>query len=218
MVARLLLDQVGQDLAVGGRLKQAALVFEVAAQQLRIDDIAVMRQREVARVVAEEERLDILHAAASGRGVTHMADGRGTFQRGEFRLVENLRHQPSALDAAERAALVHRDDAGPLLPAVLQGVETVIGQRRGVRHSVDAEHPALLVQFTVADHFHHTTRRFFAGAPESPRKPRGPCPGRGGNGPCRVSRWSWHPTDGRCRATPRRPARSRRPTSCRTRS
>ena len=60
MVARLLLDQVGQDLAVGGRLEQAALVFEVAAQQLRIDDIAVVRQREIARVVAEEERLDIL--------------------------------------------------------------------------------------------------------------------------------------------------------------
>ena len=139
-------------------MEQAAFVFEVAAQQLRIDDVAVVRQREIARVVTEKERLDVLNAAAAGRGVTHVADGHRTFQGRQLLFVENLGHQSLALDAAEGAVLIHRNDAGTLLPAVLQGVEAVVSQRRGVRHPVDAEHPALLVQFAVADHFHHLRR------------------------------------------------------------
>ena len=158
MVARLLFDEVGQNLAVGSRLKQASLVLEMAAQQFRIDDVTVMRQCEIARIVAEKERLDILHAAAPGRGIAHMADSRRPFQGSKFLLVENLGHQPLALDVAEGAVLIHRDDAGTLLPAVLQGMKAVVSQRRGVRHPVDAENPALLVQFAVADHFHHLRR------------------------------------------------------------
>ena len=130
----------------------------MAAQQLRIDDVAVVRQREIARVVTEKERLDILHAAASGSGIAHMADSRRPFQSSKFLLVENLGHQSPTLDAVKSAVLIHRDDAGPLLPTVLQGMKPVVGQRRGVRHPVDAENPALLVQFAVADHFHHLRR------------------------------------------------------------
>ena len=150
----LLLDEVGQNLAVGGGLEQAALVFEVGAQQGRIDDIAVVRHREIARIVAEQERLDILDAAASGRRIAHMADRHVAAQRGELRLVEHLRHQSVTLDAAEYA-VVRRHDSGPLLSAVLQRMQTVIGQRRGVRHAEDAEHPALLMQLAVTNQLHH---------------------------------------------------------------
>ena len=128
-------------------------VFEIFAQEFRVDDIAVVRQGEIARIVTEQERLDVLHPAASGRRVADVADGHRALQRGEFLLVEDLGHQASALDAAERTLFIHRDNPGTLLPAVLQRMESVIGQRSSIRHPVDTEDPALLVQFAVADHF-----------------------------------------------------------------
>lgn len=66
VILGLLLDQVRQDFAVRGRLEQAPLVLEVNTQQRRIDDIAVVRQREIARVVAEKERLHVLDATTAG--------------------------------------------------------------------------------------------------------------------------------------------------------
>ena len=163
VVARLLLDQVGQDLAVGGRLEEAALVLEVLAQQVRIDDVAVVRQGEVTRIVAEEERLHVLDAAASGRRVAHVADGHAAAERRELRLVEHLGHQTAPLDAAQPAVVTHGHDAGPLLPAVLQRMQAVVGQRSGIGHAVDAEHAALLVQLPVVDLLHllHHSTAFF---------------------------------------------------------
>ena len=154
MIAGLLLDEVGQNLAVRRGLEQTALVFEVGAQPGRIHDIAVVRQREVARIVAEQKRLHVLDAAASRCGIAHMTDGHVAPERAERFLLEDLRNEPFALDAAENS-VVHAHDAGSLLSAVLQGMQAVVGERGGVRHPVDAEHPALLVQFAVSNQLRH---------------------------------------------------------------
>src|SRR3712207_7928326 len=47
------------------------------------------------------------------------------------RLVEGLRHQPHVLVDEDLPAVAHRD-AGRLLAAVLQGVQTEVGQLRHV--------------------------------------------------------------------------------------
>ena len=91
-----------QDFAVRGRLEQAPLVLEVNTQQRRIDDIAVVRHREIARVVAEKERLHVLDATTAGGGIAHMPDGHVALERREVSLAEHLGHQAAALDAAER--------------------------------------------------------------------------------------------------------------------
>lgn len=150
----LLLDQVGQNLAIGRRLEEAALVLKVVAQEFRIDDVPVVRHGEIARIVTEKERLHVLDAAASGRRVAHVADGHVAAQRSELLLVEDLGNQAVALDAAERA-VVHGHDSGALLSAMLQCVEAVIGQRRGIGHPEDAEHAALLMQLAVLNQLHH---------------------------------------------------------------
>ena len=162
VVAGLLLDEVGQNLAVGGRLEEASLVLEILAQQLRVDDVAVVRQGEVARVVAEEEGLDVLRTAAARGRIAHVADGHAAAQGGELRLVEDLGHQSGSLDAAEVLPGVDGHDAGALLPAVLQGVESVVGQRGRIGHPVDTEDAALLVQLALLNLLYHVRHRFFS--------------------------------------------------------
>ena len=84
-----------------------------------------------------------------------MPDGHVALERREVSLAEHLGHQAAALDAAERRVPVDGHDTGTLLTAVLQGMQAIIGQRRSVLDSEDAEHPALLMQLAVANLPHH---------------------------------------------------------------
>lgn len=84
-----------------------------------------------------------------------MPDGHVALERREVSLAEHLGHQAAALDAAERRVPVDGHDTGTLLSAVLQGMQAIVGQRRCVLDSEDAEHPALLMQLTVANLPHH---------------------------------------------------------------
>ena len=142
-------------------LKEAAAVFEVEPQLGRIDDVAVVGQREVARVVVEEEGLDVLQAAAPRRRVADVADGHAALQPGELLALEDLRHEPAALVAAKLARVIDADDTAPLLPAVLQRMQPVVGQRGGLLGTVDAEHAALLVELPVRIKIHHRPAAYF---------------------------------------------------------
>src|SRR5439155_5344953 len=72
-----------------------------------------------------------------------MPDGHLADQVVQHVSIENLRDQTHALKLAELPA-VTSDDAGAFLPAVLEGVETVVGQLGGVRVTVDAEHATVM--------------------------------------------------------------------------
>ena len=108
--------------------------------------------------MAEEEGLDILDPAAAGRRIAHVADGHAARKLRQLALVEDLRDQSAALDAVQRAPVVDRHDAAPLLTAVLERVQAVVGQRGGAGNPEDAEDAALLVQFAIADVGRHLTR------------------------------------------------------------
>lgn len=149
VVAGLLLNQVGQHLAVRRGLEQAPLVLEPAAQQVRIDQIAVVGQGEVPREVAEQKGLHILDPPAPRSRVADVSHGHAPLERAQVGLVENFRHEPFALDAAQRPGVVHAHDAAPLLPPVLQGVQPVVGEFGGARNPEDPEHAALLVQLPI---------------------------------------------------------------------
>ncbi len=64
-LGRLLLDEVGENLAVGCGLEEAAAVLEVFSQLGRVDDVAVVHQGEIPAVVLEEKRLDVFDAASA---------------------------------------------------------------------------------------------------------------------------------------------------------
>src|SRR5437867_6442606 len=72
-----------------------------------------------------------------------MPDGHLADQVVQHVYIENLRDQTHSLELAELPA-VTSDDAGAFLPAVLEGVQTVVGQLGGVRVTVDAEHPTVM--------------------------------------------------------------------------
>ena len=136
-------DQRGDDLRVGGRAEPDALGGELVVQLDGIDQVAVVRQRDGAAVVAVD-RLRVLPAAGAGRRVAHVADRHVAGERLEAALVEHLGDQPQLALGRDVAALAGRD-AGRLLAAVLERVEREVGEPGNVElGGVDTEYPALV--------------------------------------------------------------------------
>ena len=95
-----------------------------------VDQVAVVAQRQAgAGLGGAERRLGVLPRGGAGRGVPGVADGEVAAQAAQRRLVEDLADQPEVLVDDDRGAVGHRDP-GRLLTAVLEGVQTEIGQLR----------------------------------------------------------------------------------------
>jgi len=133
-----------QYLRIGGRLEDTSPVFEVVRQFPRIDEVAVVCQGKVARMVAEYERLHGLDTSAAGSGVAYVPDRCTAFERRQIFLVEYLRYQSFAFDIGEYA-VVTRYYAATLLPAMLQRVQAVVCEVGSILHAKYAENTALLV-------------------------------------------------------------------------
>ena len=79
-----------------------------------------------------------------------MADGGGAGQAREHLGLKNFLHQAHALFQMQRGA-VGGDDAGGFLAAMLQGVETQIGELGGFGVAEDAADTAVIVEVIVVD-------------------------------------------------------------------
>ena len=132
---RLLLDEVGQDLAVGCGLEKAAAILQVLSQLGGIDHVAVVDKGEITTVVPEEKRLDILDAATAMGGVAHVADRHISVERSEILAVEDFGHEPESLDPVKFSIIVDRDDSAAFLAAMLKrnGDRSRSPRRRGAR-------------------------------------------------------------------------------------
>ena len=60
------------DFAVGRRLENRAFAFQFVAQQVGIDEIAVVRNSHLAADAIHHERLRIFNGAGAGGGVTRV--------------------------------------------------------------------------------------------------------------------------------------------------
>jgi hypothetical protein len=85
------------DLRVGGRAERNLTLAQLGVELDRVDQVAVVGQRERAPVVADD-RLRVLPVRGAGGGVADMADREVADQRPELVLVEYLRHQPLVAD------------------------------------------------------------------------------------------------------------------------
>ena len=143
--------QQQHDLRVRRRLADRALANEFAPQRQAVGQVAVVRDRQAARVEFGEQRLHVAQDGRAGGGVADMADGGRAGQpldrRGAGEMIADEAEPP--LRVEPRA--VERYDAGRLLAPVLQGVQPERGDRGGVGMSENAEHPALLVQAVVRE-------------------------------------------------------------------
>ena len=103
------------------------------------------------RTAIDHERLRIFDRARAGRGIAGVPDRAGAFQPLQFRLTEDLRDQAHVVVKLEtRAGSVARDDAGALLPAMLQREQPVIGQHRRIRMTEHGENAAFVHRIEAA--------------------------------------------------------------------
>ena len=124
-------DQRGVGGVAAGELAAVGVVAAPAVDEVAqlggVGEVAVVGQRDRAAGVAAERGLGVLPGRAAGRGVAAVADREVAAQRRERALVEHLGHQAHVL-VDEQPLAVGGRDAGRLLPAVLQGVEPVVGE------------------------------------------------------------------------------------------
>ena len=81
------------DLAVGGGLENRTFALELVSQNVRVNQIAVVRDRHLAADAIDHERLRVLDRAGAGGGIAGVADRAAAFESRQFGLTEHLRNK-----------------------------------------------------------------------------------------------------------------------------
>ena len=138
----------GDQLRVRGGAEGDAALRELLVQLERVDQVAVVGERDLAAVGAVD-RLGVLPRRRAGRRVAHVADGHRAGERAQLRLVEDLRDEAEVAQGHDVAVLA-RGDPGRLLAAVLERVQREVGEAGDV--GLRGVHPedATLVARSVA--------------------------------------------------------------------
>ena len=79
-LALLLLDKMGKKLTVTRRVEETTTHLEIVSQLLRVYEVTIMRQCEIARIVVKREGLHVVCATATRCRVAHVANGYTTLQ------------------------------------------------------------------------------------------------------------------------------------------
>ena len=106
---------------------------QLGVQLDRVDQVAVVRERERAAVVADD-RLRVLPLRGAGRRVAHVADRHVADQRAQHVLVEHLRDEPLVADRHDAAAAAARSRSRPT-PGRGAGARTARSRRAGRRRA-----------------------------------------------------------------------------------
>ncbi|MPM99422.1 hypothetical protein SDC9_146613 [bioreactor metagenome] len=121
-------DDIGDDLRVGGGLKNGTLGLQLLPQLVGIGEVAVVGQGHAALVVIYQNGLDISFVIAAGGAVAYVAHGDVALpQRLKMLRREHVAHQSHVPIGGEHAVVVHHD-AAALLPPMLQSVQRIIAQ------------------------------------------------------------------------------------------
>ncbi len=136
--------QVQDRLGVAGGLEDRAVGLQLLADQRRVDQVAVVGDGDRPAMVPEQERLRVGRARVTGCRVADMPHGGLAWKLVQYLSGEDLGYVSHARTARELFPY-GGDDARRLLPAVLQGVEREVGQRRGLGMTEDPDDAAHLV-------------------------------------------------------------------------
>ncbi len=121
-------DQMNDDLSVAGGLKDRALGLQPAADLPRVHQIAIVGQRNHALVAVHHDGLGVQQRRISGGGIAVVTDGNIAAEGLKHGLVEDVGDQTHSPMRAQ-ALTVGRDNSGGLLSAMLQLVQTKVGER-----------------------------------------------------------------------------------------
>lgn len=127
-----------------------------------------MTDRQFTPVAFDGERLGFVEADFSGGRVPDVPDGAVAGQPVQDRLGEDFIDFTHAAYGMQ-ALSVTRHDADGFLPAVLQGIETQVGEPGRFGMPPDAEHPTFFTQLVLIPIVHRQTPSVsFAPGPASP--------------------------------------------------
>jgi hypothetical protein len=133
-------EAVDEHLGIHRRGEDRSFRLEIAAQFGGVDDVAVVREGDVAAAELHEHRLCVLDRRRAGGAVARVAEREVAAQRVEP-AGESFGDESHAPVCARDAVLIDGDDPRGLLPAVLQRIEAQVHELRCVRSSVHAEYP-----------------------------------------------------------------------------
>ena len=140
VLAIVLLDQMGEELAVRRGLEDDAALLEQGLDLLGIDDVAVTGDGEIPLRLMEEDGVHVVQSALADIGVLDTADADGAVQVQDIAVREDLAQQAQAAVAAGLALLVEGHDAGAFLAPVLDVVQAVIKIGGGVLDAIYSEY------------------------------------------------------------------------------
>ena len=137
--------------AIGGRLENRAFALELVAQNICVNQIAIVGDRHLAADAIDHERLRVFDRAGAGGGIPGMANRATSFELFQFRLPEDLWDKPHVFVNQERSArAVAGHNSSALLPAMLEGEKTIVGQNGCVGMTEHAKKSALVLRVNVS--------------------------------------------------------------------
>jgi hypothetical protein len=145
-------EHVEQHFGIGIGVDVAAVVIDdLAAQRVRVDEIAVVRERDAVRRV-DVERLRLGRAFRTCGWIAAVADA-DVAAKAEHRLAREHVADEAGAFVQSQAIAVDRRDAGGVLAPVLEHGQRVVERRSDFRFSDDADdsaHGLRLTQTTVS--------------------------------------------------------------------
>ena len=122
-------------------MKQVAALFVLAAEELGVDEIAVVPDGDLAAEVLLEQRLGVARQARSGGGIAIVADACLAGEAVQHVAGEHFGDQAHT-DVRGQFAVIAHGDARGLLPTMLLCEQRRIAQVCGMLGAPYPEHPA----------------------------------------------------------------------------
>ena len=139
--------QMNDGFGIGCGLEDRAFADKFVPQDMRVGQIAVMRDGDSAARKIGIHRLDVTYIRTAGRRIARVSDRLRTLELLRMRAVfsEDVADKARMSFSDELHAVVSNDAHG-LLAAMLQGVQAEDRQRTGISATEDAEDRAFLVK------------------------------------------------------------------------
>ena len=135
--------QVQNNFTINGGLKNRSAQLQLLAKLRCVGEVAVVRDGDLPLAAVHRQRLGVAVVRRAGRGVARVADRHVALESLERLALEHLRHEAHSLVYAKLPVRAG-DDARAFLPAMLQRVQSVVGQLRRVRVAVNTEDAAIV--------------------------------------------------------------------------
>ena len=141
-------QEVYDDFSVGGGMENMAMPFIDVTKQRRVDKVAVMANSDLASDILFQQRLGVGRTAGSGGGISIVTNRRDTFEPIENPRWKNFGNQSHARVGLQRAPVTDRNPRR-LLPTMLLGIQSCIGQVNTLRRTPYSEYAAFILLFFI---------------------------------------------------------------------